>query len=141
MIRDYSQPLVGVCVAIRRNDKVLLQLRNGSHCANLWGFPGGHLEKNESFEFCALRETFEECGSELIISIPKFWTAENVIIKEEDKHYATIFMVADWIEGEALITEPSKNLVWEWIAWTKMPSNTMPGIKSIWMKDLSPFDL
>jgi 8-oxo-dGTP diphosphatase len=56
---------VGVGVMVLKDGEVLLGLRNGSHGAGEWAFPGGHLEYMETFEDCAKRETLEECGVEI----------------------------------------------------------------------------
>lgn len=45
------------CIVIDK-DKVLLVKQNDGHTA----FPKGHVEKNETEEECAIRETFEETG-------------------------------------------------------------------------------
>ena len=50
-----KQVRVGVGVVIMRNGKILLGERIGSHGANTWATPGGHLEVGESIEACAAR--------------------------------------------------------------------------------------
>ena len=137
MKSDFIHPRVGVALAIRRQlvidnavrGTVLLHKRASPHARGHWGFPGGHLELWESFEDAAIRETIEEAGSDIKITTPKFWTALNTPFPEEDKHYVTIFMVADWIMGEAVVMEPEKNDGWAWIAWDSLPDPLMLGIK------------
>lgn len=138
-MRNYDQPLVGVAVAIRRDNKVLMHLRQGVMEPQVWAFSGGHLEKYESFEDCALRETAEECGPQLIISRPKLWTIQNTIFRSERKHYVLVAMVSDWISGEALVMEPNKCAAWEWFYWKNIPLNVMKGIAQIRDAGLNPF--
>ena len=46
-------PKVGVGVIVRREGRILLGKRKGSHGENTWAPPGGHLEFMESVEECA----------------------------------------------------------------------------------------
>lgn len=55
-----ENPKVGIAVIVKRDNKVLLGKRIGSHGANTWAFPGGHLEFSEEFEDTATREVDEE---------------------------------------------------------------------------------
>ena len=71
--------------------KVLLGHRLGSIGAGTWGLPGGHLEFGETFEHCAVRETFEETAVKILP--PIFLTATNGIMPEDNAHYVTIFIV------------------------------------------------
>ena len=58
-----------------------------------WSLAGGHLEFNETFEQCAIRETLEETGLE--IEDVRFLTAMETFTEYEEKqyHYVTIFMI------------------------------------------------
>lgn len=53
-----------VAAAIIRHEGKLLICKRGSggNCANLWEFPGGKQEANESLEECLERECKEELG-------------------------------------------------------------------------------
>ena len=48
-----NHPKVGVGVVVVKDGKVLVGKRIGSHGAETWAFPGGHLEWNEKIEECA----------------------------------------------------------------------------------------
>jgi 8-oxo-dGTP diphosphatase len=114
-----SEVRVGLGVIILREGKVLLHKRKGAHGSGHWSFPGGHLEWMETWEECAARETKEECG--LDIKNIRFSTATNDKMPDEDKHYITIYMVADAPEGEPQIMEPDKCECWEWHDWDNLP--------------------
>lgn len=135
-----KRPKVGIGVAIRCDDHVLLGLRQGRHAPGMWGFPGGHLEGGESFEHCVIRETAEETGIRLVSAT--LWTVENVVFWTENKHYVTIFMVADHPTGQdAINLEPEKCERWDWFPWDKLPSPLMPGIEALVRRGLSPIEL
>lgn len=70
-MEEKRYPRVGVGVMIQ-NEKgeVLLGLRQGSHGAGEWSFPGGHLEFGETVFQTAKREVEEESG--LSSNVPIF---------------------------------------------------------------------
>ncbi|GKZ30584.1 hypothetical protein AbraIFM66950_009661 [Aspergillus brasiliensis] len=84
-------PRVGVGVfVINHKGQIVLGQRKSSHGAGTWALPGGHLEFNESFESCAAREVLEETGLE--VRDIRFLTATNDVMRDEGKHYVTVFM-------------------------------------------------
>ncbi len=156
-----SVPRVGVAVFILHpsdddNDtgfKFLMGERIGSHGANTWALPGGHLEFGESFEVCAAREALEETG--LTVRDVQFLTATNDIMPSEEsckdsreqgrgvtigKHYVTVFMTAT-VESnlenggsgrgmpEAKAMEPHRCLGWEWVGWKELVTWATPQMK------------
>ena len=110
---------VGVATIIMREGRILLGERIGSHGANTWATPGGHLELGETIEACAKRETFEETG--LIVNSIKKLTFTNDIFDQEDKHYITLFVLASCNEGEPQICEPDKCTQWQWFPLDELP--------------------
>ena len=121
MIEPYSVPRVGLALAVRRNGYVLLHKRKGKHAPGMYAFPGGHLELNESFEDCALRELAEEAGHSMRVTQPEFWCVENVFFRDNGRHYVTIFMACDYDNGFPEIMEPDKCEEWRWTEWGKAP--------------------
>jgi 8-oxo-dGTP diphosphatase len=122
-------PLVGVGVLIVRDGRVLLGLRHGSHGADTWAPPGGHLEFGESVEDCARRETREEKGLELGLIRAGPYTSD--VFAEEEKHYVTLFVTADAGEGEPEVREPAKCRRWEWFPWSALPEPLFLPIASL----------
>ncbi|MHA2729518.1 nucleotide triphosphate diphosphatase NUDT15 [Vibrio campbellii] len=114
-----KQVRVGVATIILRDGAILLGERIGSHGANTWATPGGHLEIGESIEDCAKREVLEETGL-IVDSIEKF-TFTNDIFEKEGKHYVTLFVVASSASGEPQVTEPDKCKQWKWCRLDDLP--------------------
>ena len=113
--------LVGVGVVIRRDGKVLLGKRKGSHGASTWGLPGGHLEAGEAVEDCARRETAEETGLQIVRTVNAGFT--NDIFAAENKHYVTLFVEADDPGGSPQLLEPDKCESWEWFSPGQLPED------------------
>lgn len=114
-----QHPRVGVGVIVIHQSKVLLGKRKNSHGQDCWSFPGGHLEFGESLEQCAQREVLEETGITITNIRPAHYT--NDIFAQENKHYITIFMQADYSSGIVQNLEPHKCTGWEWFAWSQLP--------------------
>lgn len=99
-------PKVGVAAILIKDGKILMGRRKGAHGAGTWSVHGGHLEFNETWEECAVRETLEETGVKM--RNPVFFAATNDIMRTEDKHYITIYVKGEYESGEPSITEPGK---------------------------------
>ena len=132
-------PRVGLGVIIKRGGKILLGKRIGSHGEGSWCFPGGHLEMFEGFGECAKRETMEETGLniEVVDEIP---IVTNDFFIKEGKHYITVFIRANYIDGEAEIMEKDKCEEWRWFEWDEMPDNLFVPLKNLKKEGYNPFE-
>lgn len=115
-----NRPRIGVGVIVMRAGRILLGERRGSHGEGTWATPGGHLEYAETIEACALRELFEETG--LTAEAIRFGPYTNDVFHEEEKHYVTLFVRAEGIQGEPAVREPEKCQRWEWFDWDGLPA-------------------
>ena len=115
-----QRPVVGLGVFIMKEGKFLLIKRKGAHGEGSWGLVGGHLEFGESFDDCAKREAQEEVG--VVIDNIRFAHVTNDLFKEEQKHYLTIFCIAEYSGGEVTNRELDKCEQFGWFSWEEMPS-------------------
>lgn len=133
-------PRVGVAVIIIKDDTVLIGHRITSHGAGTWQFPGGHLEFGESLEECAIREVQEETGLAIINIKQAAFT--NDIFETEQKHYVTLFMMANYVSGEPKVMEPEKCSEWKWVSWDELQQidNLFLALKHLIEQEFSPFN-
>ena len=113
-------PKVGVAVIVMREKQVLLLRRHNSHGAGSWAVPGGHLEFGESPEQCAAREAFEETS--LRVSGLRFFALTNDVFEAENKHYITIWMLAEGVDGGIKVNAPEELSEVAWFFWDRLPS-------------------
>ena len=110
---------VGVGVFVKRNGKILVGKRKGSHGAGTWALPGGHLEPGESFETCCKREVLEETAIMIDNITPVVFT--NDVFLGEGLHYITLFFSGEYEAGEAVVTEPQHCEEWRWVSLNHIP--------------------
>lgn len=132
-----NRPGVGVGVIVIRGDKVLLGKRKNAHGASTWNFPGGHLELWESIEGCSKRETKEETG--LKIKNTKLGPYTNDFFKKENKHYITLFVIAESVQGIPKVLEPEKCEIWQWFKWGDLPTPLFLPIENLLKLRFTPF--
>jgi 8-oxo-dGTP diphosphatase len=131
-----DRPKVGVGVLIFKNGKALLLKRKGAHGEGSWCYPGGHMEFGESFFNTAIREAEEESG--LKVKNPRFLCITNDIFEIEKKHYITIFVVADYVSGEAKIMEKDRCTDIGWFEFDKLPKPLFISTKNMIEKNCFP---
>ena len=134
------RPQVGVAIVIRKQGKILVHRRICPHAYGMWACPGGHMEGGETFEQTALRELSEEVGDAIQVANVRFWTVTNDRYWDEGKHYVTIFMLADWVNGEAINMEPTKAESWGWYDWGLLPKPRMSGLVNILARGMNPIN-
>lgn len=122
-------PKVGVGAIVLDNKKILLGLRKGAHGEGTWGLPGGHLEPGEEIGDCAIRETKEECGLDVISQGVAALT--NDIFEEKQVHYVTIFVSCDYQGGSPKILEKEKCDCWKWFEFEELPENLFLPFKNL----------
>ena len=123
------RPLVGVAVIVVRDGRVLLGRRRGSHGAETWSLPGGHLEYGEAPEECARREVTEETG--LIVGQLVSAGFTNDLFRDEDRHYVTLFYRAKVADGEPTVREPDKCSEWRWFEPQRLPTPLFLPIRNL----------
>jgi 8-oxo-dGTP diphosphatase len=122
------RPRVGLGILIlNQKGEVLLGLRNSSHGAGEWSFPGGHVEFGETIFETAKREVLEEVGLTVnemeLISVGD----EMRYIKSDGKHYVNLGVLARYAGGEPTNMEPHKCAEWRWFPLDALPERIFEG--------------
>lgn len=103
----------GVKIAVLIEGKLLMHLRDnkpGLFNANMWDFPGGGREGNETHHECAIREIFEEFGINLKHE-SIVW--EKVYPAQKDPNQNAYFMVAEISKDVLLELVLSEGQKWD----------------------------
>jgi 8-oxo-dGTP diphosphatase len=116
-----KRPQVGVRLLLFDKDNKVLCGKRKDHLDELYGLPGGKLERYEEFEECAQRELDEETDlGKVPLDKFKILKIINVIRKEEDFHFVNVMVSAkfDTLEAPEVENRDQKNTKsWEWIPW------------------------
>lgn len=113
---------IGVIILNDKNE-VLLGLRNASHGAGEWSFPGGHLEFGETIFDTAKREVKEETDLDVSECALVSVFDEMRYIESDNKHYLNVTVQAKYAGGEPKNMEPHKCDRWEWFSLDDLPEN------------------
>lgn len=125
---------IGIGVLIFNDKKILLGKRKNSHGTGTWAPPGGHLEFGETIEACAVRETLEETGLE--IQNIKLGPYTQDIFLQENKHYITIFVLAESSAIDAKVLEPNKCEAWNWFDLNNLPKPLFLSLENLIQNNL-----
>jgi 8-oxo-dGTP diphosphatase len=111
-----EEPKVGLGVIVRKEGKILLGKKIGGIGHGTWGLPWGYLDKFETFGECAFRQT-DKVGIEIKLTDRTPFTLTEDFFHEENEHYITHFIRANYVSGEPEIKEHDKYEQWEWFEW------------------------
>lgn len=134
---DY--PGVGTGVWVRKKGKILFGLRKGMYLPGTWCIPGGKLEMYEEWGEGARREAREETGVE--IADLRFVAVLDDPNPAVGTHYLSLHFVADWVSGEAMVTEPEKFAQWKWFSLDELPEPIFPSTGNFIKNGYNPFTI
>ncbi|MBE5968232.1 MAG: 8-oxo-dGTP diphosphatase [Lachnospiraceae bacterium] len=103
----YEKAIVTVLCMVYDGNKILLQDRVKKDWRGLT-FPGGHVEKEESFVQAVVREIYEETG--LTIKQPKLCGVKQ-FQTDEDERYIVLLFKTDQFEG-TLTSSDEGEMIW-----------------------------
>ncbi len=128
-------PRVGIGIAVKKGNNVLLGKRINSHGEGTWAFPGGKLDYKESLEECTKRELYEETGLEITNLRKGPYTND---VHETGEHFVTLIMIGDYVSGEPIVKEPHKCKKWEWFDPDNFPEPLFLPLKSLLKNGFKP---
>ena len=103
---DYHNPRVVVGAIPVFENKILLARRAIEPRRGYWTVPGGFMEKGESLQKGAARETWEECGAKIEVGpLLGMFTVPHIA-------QVQIFFYADCPDGKAVAGEESLEVKW-----------------------------
>ncbi len=117
---------VGIFIMLRKDNKVLLQLRKNCSFSGYWGFVGGHLDGNEQITTAAIREAKEEVGIDI--------RSNDLILKtichsNKGAEYLQFYFECCKWDGKIENKEPDKCERLEWYPWDNVPEHIFPASK------------
>ena len=102
-----AQTPTGSRVALVREQSVLLIKRSYEPFRNLWTFPGGGIEANETAAECAVREVYEEVGLRV-----RTLHSLGLQVTVAHREYCTAMYVTNDFEGEISCSDEVADFMW-----------------------------
>lgn len=111
-------------VVLRRDDEVLLQLRQSTgYMDGRWGVLAGHVDPGESVHEAAVREAFEEGGVRVdvadlvpLTALHRFERGGPAVEQRLD----AFFLARSW-DGDPTLQEPDKSAAMGWFPLAALP--------------------
>jgi len=107
-------PAQAVSVALERNGRYLLVLRANPPAQNLYAFPGGRVDPDETLEDAALRELEEETGLKAANPRPfaTFDLSSDSAGDGSKSHFFLTVFLADDTGGDPVAMDDAKQVGW-----------------------------
>ncbi len=107
-------PLLGVSIALFRDDAVLLIKRTRPPFENHYSLPGGLVEAGELLEDAARRELWEEVAMQ---AGPLLFNQHAELIERDTertikRHYVVASFTGLWAEGDGRMNEEVNEILW-----------------------------
>jgi ADP-ribose pyrophosphatase YjhB (NUDIX family) len=98
-------------LVIRDNEILLVKRAPHLTCGNLYGLPGGYMDKNETIMTAAAREVFEETGYQT--SNPIIFLINDLVDrKQEDRQNLDIAVILTALEKTGIPDDESSEVAW-----------------------------
>ena len=121
----YKMPVTVQVMLFNKNNEVLLLKRHSTGFNDgLYGFVGGHVEKNEQIVDAAIREVKEEIGVDINRENLYFKSVLNRKISKNIAYVDFVFMTKKW-KGSINNMEPEKCSELVWADLNNLPSQIM----------------
>lgn len=105
---------LAVSVALERDGRFLLVLRANPPAQNLYAFPGGRVDPDETLEHAALRELAEETGLKAINPRPfaTFDLGSDAPGEHSKSHFFLTVFLADDTGGDPVAMDDARQIGW-----------------------------
>lgn len=110
-------PLVGVSVALAKDNALLLVKRGRGAYRGLWSLPGGHVRTGEKLADAASRELREETGIDAAIG--RRIDVVEVMLANGAAHYVLVVFEAKHVAGEAVAADDAAEV--RWVGASELP--------------------
>lgn len=116
-------------VVLRRDDRVLLQLRRGTgYMDGRWALLAGHVDRDETVDQAAVREAHEEGGVRIdpVDLVPLTTLHRLEVGGPQVEQRADFFFACDRWSGEPSVQEPDKCAAMQWFGLDALPDRVVP---------------
>jgi len=121
-----SVPRIAALAVVVRDGRALLVRRRLEPDADLWGFPGGHVDLGETVAECAVRELVEETG--ISAAAGQLLTTIDVIRRGERGrtrfHFVLVAVSCDYLSGEPEAADDVAEA--RWVSVDEVAAGTLP---------------